>query len=423
MTTPTNSSPFSSEAKNDSMPSVPTSAHAPNQNDFSIRTMQDDLAKIQNIGSIEEKPAAPMENKTVPAPTPRPINPTEVYSEKISPFPQIKVEEKIAQPAPKTTVNVSNNSGKKSSRSIKVVLSIIFVLIIIIAGLSAYYFFLMKKPVQEAAVLTQPAAIVEIETPVQQPITIPAEPPVVIEAPAPKYSADKPNFFPVDVVSMGDAEIKDIFIKLSKELETLNILAPYEFVAVDNNNNPIAFQIFANSVKFNLSPELLKSLSNDFSFYFYNDNSNIRMAINAGVSNKDTLMKELIKQEKTFLSDASFLFLGTIPEIKNGVFATSSHGQHIIRFLNANAAKNLSIDYTVASDRLIIATSKNTVRAVLDKIEKEIPTKQVGLDDSTSTSQATIDTKTATNVEKNIAPANLTTSNTTTTKTTISDIK
>ncbi|KKQ44732.1 MAG: hypothetical protein US63_C0024G0004 [Candidatus Moranbacteria bacterium GW2011_GWC2_37_8] len=396
--TETNSSPFSTGTSTGNMPAAP----APSQNDFSIRTMHDDLMAMQGKGHIEEKsPVAEIPTQPA-APQPKPFNPQDVSSQKVSQVSSFP--EHTSQPAApfndtiEITPQESKGNSKNKPASIKIVMSIIILLIIIILGLGAYYLLLIKKPQQEEAIVTP----ISIETPVTAPIQEPIkeEIPIAIVPPVEKYTKDQLNYLPLDISTIGAQEIKAALVNVANDLKGISMESPYEFIIVDNNKIPVSFPIFATAAKLNLQPSLLTSLGSDFSIYFYNDNSNIRIAVKAQISNKALLQKELVKQEKTFLADASFLFLDNVPEKKEGVFATSNYGEYVVRFLNANAAKDLSIDYTTTATHLLIGTSKNTLRAVIDKLKKESPTKPVGI---TKESEKTAPQSTTTTVTENKA--------------------
>jgi hypothetical protein len=141
---------------------------------------------------------------------------------------------------------------------------------------------------------------------------------------------------------------------------------------VDSNNNPIAFPIFATAAKLNLAPTLLSSLGEDFSLFIYNDNNNIRIGLSIAISKSNILAAELQKQEKTFVTDASFLFLDAKPETLTGIFTTTDYKNTTVHYLNVNPQKNLSIDYAIIGSQIMLATSKNTGRAILDKLFKGI---------------------------------------------------
>ena len=170
------------------------------------------------------------------------------------------------------------------------------------------------------------------------------------------------------MTSATSEEISKLLISTADELKLLPSSTPYEFLAVDSNNNPVSFPIFATAAKLNLSPAILKSLDEKFSLYLYNDSENVRLGLAISILDKSTLSIELEKQEKTFPTDASFLFLNSKPEKTLGDFNISTYKSISIKYINLNSdALPLSIDYTITDSQFILAASKNTLRAIIDK--------------------------------------------------------
>lgn len=370
MNTQSNPSPFSTDVKTDNTPANLPAQQLP-KTEFVMRTMKEDLAKIQASGIIVEKKvnAAPIHEPTKVSQPPKPepetkkFNPAEVSSEKVSISPEkpfLPAEDKIEEKLVEVTTN--NSSSKNKPFAIKILIVFIFILVIAIIGLGAYYFSLNKKNNPGANPTSD-----EIETPIVEDETDATEQDLESETPEVSFSEDKPNYLPIDINNLDASEIKLAVKEIADELKDTAMQRPYEFIIVDDNNNPISFPIFATAAKINFSQELLASLGNNFSFYLYNDNSSMRSGLNIEVKDNDALAKALTNQEPTFISDASFLFLNGDNEINNGVFATSSYGKYQIRYSNT-ATKDLSIDYSIVDSRFTLGTSKNTERAIIDQV-------------------------------------------------------
>lgn len=366
-----------------------------NSGEPSIRTIKDDLLNLQKGGWVQKKnlpemppiQEAPVVN-SVPIQTPPEKPPIAPEKKPVIPeMPPLKQElekpgqQNIKQPAlPEEKLNIKTAgqeianpffsqsdlpnqkdvveiplSEKESSGSGIYLTVVLIFLTVLLIGLGIYYFFITRTPGET------PLA----ESPV-------AETPVVVAPPTEKYSQDKPSFLVLDLAKITSDEIKTSLIGIATELKNKAPLSPYEFVAVDANNNPIAFPIFATAAKLDLSQTLLENLGENFSIFFYNDEGNIRLSIVAVLKNKDVVFTELLNQEPTFVSDAAFLFLDNIPQIKSGKFNDNVYNGTAIRYLNLDPPQyTLSIDYAVTDSSLIIGTSKNTMRAVIDKLAKK----------------------------------------------------
>lgn len=326
---------------------------------FSFRTMQDDLLAQQNKSAIQEEPLSEKANAPIPQ-TPQPFSQAELPQKKISSFPlQLNAEE---EPVHFSEVEVAKKSPVTKDLAYKLILSMITMLIVGILGLGGYYFWTTRTAEQ-----LSPAQIT------------PGEDPIVIAPPVEKYSQKNPNFLVIDIATSSSSDIKNTITSVASELKEITPQVPYEFIVVDNNNNPITFKSFAAATSLTLSPALLSTLGENFSLFIYNDNNNGRVGLSIPALEAATLTTELQKQEKTFATDLSFLFLDAAPEIKNGAFATTEYNNTVLHYFNLSPRGDLSVDYAVFNSQLIISTSKNTARALLDKFssaslsEKNIP--------------------------------------------------
>jgi hypothetical protein len=340
-------SPFSSGASSNQR--IPADTE-----NFSIHTMQEDLLNLQKKA---EQPGASAEINIPSATQPNPFPATQMSQlsqdnlspEKTPPFIEhVSGSEEIMEvPVPEKDPNYT---------FYKIILITVVVLVVAIIGLGGYYFWITRTP-KQAPIVQAP---VETEQPAETPAQTPAE----------KYSAEKPNYLSLDLASLSPEEIRASVVSVAEELKTANLArTPYEFIVTDANNNPVAFPIFTLATKLNLAPAVLSNLGENFSLFLYNDAGNMRLSLAIDVNNKNILTAEMTKQEKTFITDAAFLFLNAKPEIATGAFQdNNTNPDALIRFINVNVQKNLSIDYSIINSQLIIATSKNTMGAVLDKI-------------------------------------------------------
>lgn len=416
----TQTSPFEIDNNNSS------SAPSVSSDEFSIHTMKDDLELMKKgefvlsekattpvqkpTPALSSNPIAPQpKTETVPAPVDYSKNPSPFFAAQPAPQKEMaskslpasapyKLEDPFVetnkvetfspkQPlqnpsaptsSPSTTAPQSNpfekkdvpiveiptmesSAGATNGTAYKMIIIVIFVLIVAILGLGGYYFWMTKTP----------SVIVEeipTEETVNEEVPVAEETPIVIAQPSEKYSTSKPNYLVLDVASMGAEEIKNVLISTASEIKELSPSSIYEFLIVDKNNNPVTFAIFAAATKLNLSQNVLSALEKDFSLFLYNDNGNSRLGISVSIKNKDLLAKQLLVQEKTFATDVAPIFLDVKPQIQAGwVFKDGSYGAYKTRYLNLDATGSLSIDYTVAENKLVIGTSMQTMRAALEK--------------------------------------------------------
>jgi hypothetical protein len=247
-------------------------------------------------------------------------------------------------------------SPKSSSSSVGIIITVILIILILIAlGFGGYYLWLTKYSVQ-IPVQNQAQQVVE-------------EAPVLVNPTVEKYSSsENPNYLSFDFSTITTEDIKIKLVTTANELREKTNSSLTEFVVVDANNNPVVFSIFAAATKMSFSPILLDALDENFSLYLYNDNGNMYLAVATNLKDKNTVIAEMLNQEPTFITDASFLFLNNTPQIKSGKFSDNTYSETPIRYINLDPQSLLSLDYAIIDSKIVIGTSKNTTRAVLDKL-------------------------------------------------------
>ncbi|HBP00841.1 MAG TPA: hypothetical protein DD454_01305 [Candidatus Moranbacteria bacterium] len=196
----------------------------------------------------------------------------------------------------------------------------------------------------------------------------PEEEQITITPISEKYSSEKPNFLSINIETSSPEDIKRVISDTANELSGLQSKSPFEFIITDSNNNPIAFPIFSIASNLNLSSELLINLEEQFSFYIHNDQGGPRIVMAIEIKNGKEVSAEMLREEPTLLDTLSFLFLPEKPTTTKTTFQSSVYDGIDIRFVNFNADGSLSIDYTIYDNKLIIATSKSSMRSVIDKI-------------------------------------------------------
>jgi len=337
-----------------------------NPEDFSIHTMKTDLESLEKNGVPNlEKNIAPIEKEIFTKPVAAPIQQQKTFSPQSTqqhPFLEKtiaaaplapKVEIKKEAVAAEIAMPEKRMSMPSSNRNI--ILTLIVILTISIIGLSGYYFWLTRTSSTPAPVVLEPV----VETPIQEPVNI--------VSPLEKYSAAKPNYLVINMENISAAEIKTVLSNAANDLRDSSAQSIYEFMVVDNNNNPITLPVFAAAAELTLSQKIITALGNDFTLFVYNDNGSIRLGFSTSIQNKEFLIKELQLQENTLSQDVAFMFLDSVPETTTGAFKDGFYNNYKTRYFNMNTQATFSIDYAVTDSKLIIGTSKNTLRAVIDK--------------------------------------------------------
>jgi hypothetical protein len=237
--------------------------------------------------------------------------------------------------------------------------------IIIFAVLSAafggYYFWTTRQ--QEASP----------QVPVNIPVDVPIAPsqPVVTS-----LSTDKPNYLNIDIAATDQAKIKETIANYAQKVLDLKATTPVEFIITDSQNNPIGFSAFANASGVALSNDIMTNLDDKFSLFIYSDAEKPHVGLS--IISKDIagtkLKSALTKSEKTIQNSLTPIFLTSDYTIKNAPFATSFYNGAEIRYSNITSPEELSTDYTIFQDKLLIGTTKMTLRSIIDHYVSLEPT-------------------------------------------------
>ncbi len=226
-------------------------------------------------------------------------------------------------------------------------------IIVALMGGGAWYF--MK---------TAPAEKEEVKE-----VPLPPSPPVVslIVTPEPPFALDAPNYFPLDTETITAQALKQLLDQAAVRIIAAGVTQPVEFLPTDKNNNPLAFSRFAYLMGLDLSQELLETLGESFSLFLYTDQGKVHLGLRLTFVNGTTGSGLVRKEEnKLPLLFRNLLFEGVaLPKeilFRSGVYQTES-----VRFVNIDVTQNISFDYVLRSSEWLIGTSKETLRALVDK--------------------------------------------------------
>lgn len=249
-----------------------------------------------------------------------------------------------------------DNATPENSQSKKkiVFLAIGLTMLFISGGVAAWYLFKTKPTVSEVPDVPQQF---EQESPQEE--NVPAESP---------YALDGPNYLSVDIETVTVASLYELLRQSGERMQHAQVNEPVEFLLTDKNNNPIAFTRFAYLMKLELKPELLPLLDESFSLFLYNDAGQIMVGLGLTLADKVTGESLFALQKEGTIPYAfrTFLYEGIVVP-KDVVFRSGLYQTQGVRYVNIVATKNISFDYALRGNNWFIGTSKNTLRAILDK--------------------------------------------------------
>jgi len=344
-----------------------------------LRTMQGDLASASNTSTAQpaEKLDAPRpddnhDNRPVQAlPSADSLSPSQNQPPVIdssSPFSKTYFQEEAATsiagpsplkniPAPAEPTAHAQEPITQSSRSVAKLITI-FISIVILCSLVAGGYFYWKT--------RSPQPIAGSPTPQSHPLPSDSIPPVKVNPLAEKYSSQNPNYLSVDTNTATPESIRKQLSDTASEISQSGLTVPVEFVVTDSNNNPVVFHIFCALAKIDLPPTLLSALGDTFSLYIYSDAGNMRLGLSVDSKGKATTAARMKVLESKLSTLFSLLFLDN-PVEQPVAFKDGTYNGSAVRYVNLNQAANISVDYTIDDTSLLLGTSKNTLRAMLDK--------------------------------------------------------
>ncbi|MFC1622813.1 hypothetical protein ACFL16_00265 [Patescibacteria group bacterium] len=246
-------------------------------------------------------------------------------------------------------------AAKKKSIVGKVIGVLVTILILVGLGGGGYYYMTQMAPEKEAevedVVTDEPEDTVEI----------------VEDAEIMEYVLNMPNYLVVDTVNQTKEDLYSSMSRILEELPSLETDA-YEFVLTNSEYAQIDYDKFTDFTGFDLGPQITVNLGNEFSVFMNANDERLGLAIKVATGRKDMLISELSANEDYFLKNTQAIFLGKFTPIQGLEFSDSQYGDVGIRYVNFETMDNMSIDYAIVDEYLVIGTSKDTMRSIVDKI-------------------------------------------------------
>lgn len=377
----------------------PTAGNNPNlpvnlnqKNDFNIEempihTMAEDIDRIKNPTAFRGVPILEKKNTTI-------YSDQLTQKQKSSPFlneknawnnhsvlsapakkptivdmdPSPKSQPEIAEkpsinPPPKRTMPPLDNLEENSLMKLSWKKVSIFATSLLLVAILAWTGYTLSKGEVTPAEITPPT--IQEPEPIIEPIPETIVPPVV--TPRLSYSQDGPNYLPIGL-SYNDAEkIKTLLQQHIQKVAQEGYIKPIEFIITDEKNAPLTFKDFSTRLGLKLSPGLIDSLGETFSFFIFNDKAVSRIGLIIPSKDDVALAKTLLLEEKT-LADGLNPFFFTTEYGKDKLFYNNEYKSVKIRYQNIISPENLTVDYAVTGNKLLLGTTKLTMYALIDHL-------------------------------------------------------
>jgi len=351
-----------------------------NIEDLPVHTMADDLAQIKNptstknIPPIQKRDVISAENLTNKQKTSPFLGPENSWNERSilseapgATTPQAKITT-IKSTSPIETPKVAP-VAKTALINWKVVILFLVSLVLVFALAFAGYSFWQSKtnvaidPLVPTNTETEPSP--ETFPPKETEPTIPEQP----VAPALSFSEESPNYLPLGAISEDKEKNKDLIAQYIQKVTVEGYTKPVEFIPTDEKNAPLTFKDFSVRFGLSLSPSITNSLEDTFSLFIYNDTFVSRVGLVINSKDEKALNQALIQEEKNLADEISSLFFVSSYG-KDKPFYDNEYKNVKIRYQNIISPENLSVDYAVHKNKLLIGTTKMTMYALIDHLDQ-----------------------------------------------------
>lgn len=191
--------------------------------------------------------------------------------------------------------------------------------------------------------------------------------PVEEVQPALSYSETNPNYLRLEIETLDTEKVKTTLRSHAQKVAEENYSSPIEFIPTDAENKPLSLKAFSTLLELKFSPALMALLGDNFTLFIYNDITAPKFGLVIESRDDINLAKVLLQEEKKLADEISPIFF-TSEYLTEKKFATSAYGSVNIRYQNIISPDTLSVDYAISENKLIIGTTKLTLRSILDKI-------------------------------------------------------
>lgn len=239
---------------------------------------------------------------------------------------------------------------RKSPKNLLVIITSLLVLAVFGGGFYYYWFFIKKSPVQNTIPPTGQKKAVQ----------------------TPNVQPENKNLRYLNIdAGLGKETNQKSFQALAENF--LADAAENDFVEVkvlDKNNQPATPKDLEASLGFSLPNKLSENITNDYSLFIKKENLRARAGAAFKVADTTGLLDELGQQENNLPLQLIPFFLKETPTSTITGFNSGKYKNADIRYFNFPESFGASLDYSILTDRqsgyFIFATSKNTLRSILD---------------------------------------------------------
>jgi hypothetical protein len=298
------------------------------------------------------KNEAQAENPFQSMPTPAPTSSLEPDLSALKPSQSFFSEKPTSSENTFAPQTETNPLPQKSKKMMFVSLSVLLVAIVAAAGFYYYWFFIKKAA--------------------------PATPAV------PEISVPETESNPA-VVTPQDNNLRKIIVDTSQSPTAVKIAVTtfatnfvssasegnlVEVKAIDQTNQPIGKNNFFAGLGITVPETVAMKLSEDYSLFVKKEAGTAKLGLVFKTITSASLSEEMKGWEPSMFSDLSPIFIGQTPTGARS-FNSSRYKNADIRYFNFSSPADTSLDYSVIANFLVIGTSKDTTRGILDYMSQK----------------------------------------------------
>lgn len=214
--------------------------------------------------------------------------------------------------------------------------------------------------------------------PTDQPQPTPPE-----KDPEPAADKEQPSVTVPATIAFTEAsptpgQVRASILEQGKSLPAIGSSTPTKLIIADKDSSPVSFATFCQWMGISLSQNVISAFEDSFSLFLHGDSGNVRIGLVLTPKDPTRIAPLLSAIEPRLLQTLSPLFLelpsGTA--VQTSKFNTSEYAGVTIRYTNiptptASFPGSLSVDYALLNSYVVIGTSKQTGRALIDMLNSE----------------------------------------------------
>jgi hypothetical protein len=197
-------------------------------------------------------------------------------------------------------------------------------------------------------------------------------PPSSPTPPSPPIITPQPS---TPIISINETKIisltsdKSLFELLKEEAKLEQSIGTFKRIAVLKNEREFlsAVELLQN-LEISIPPYALNDFKNNYTLVLFNQSTGKRVGIIIELQNPENLKEQLKTWEPTLLDDFKNFYPSQVPGPRaSQTFLNDAHQSVAIRYVNLPRS-DLTLNYTILNNLLVIGTSKELMYTVIDKI-------------------------------------------------------